>query len=59
MKLIIRASVLVLVLTGITATTYTNSASANTKPQVARLSALPIPMCPPDGSTDCGITQGR
>lgn len=57
MKLIIRASVLVLVLTGITATTYT--ASANTKPQVARLSALPIPMCPPDGSTDCGITNGR
>lgn len=59
MKLIIRASVLVLVLTGITATTYTNSASANTKPQVARLSALPIPMCPPDGSTDCGISNGR
>jgi hypothetical protein len=54
MKNIVRAFVVVLVLTGVSASTH--KASASTKPAVsAQASALPIPVCPPDGTTDCGL----
>ena len=54
MKNIIRASVVALVLTGISASAH--MASASTQPAVsAKVSALPIPVCPPDGTTDCNI----
>ncbi len=59
MKHIIRAFVLALVLTGAVATTHTSSASAQNKVDVARVSMLPIPSCPPDDPNACGMAQGR
>jgi hypothetical protein len=56
MKNIVRASVIALVLTGISASAH--MAAAATAPTIApKVSALPIPVCPPDGTTDCGIGQ--
>ena len=53
MKLIARIFALSLVITGAVATTHIANAS---QPAVgAKVSALPIPACPPDGSTDCGM----
>lgn len=57
MKIIVRAFVAVLVLTGAAASTQTSAASAKT----IASSSLPttigaVPTCPPDGSTDCGIS---
>jgi hypothetical protein len=54
MKTIIRAFVVVLVLTGAVATTQTSSASTK-KITAARTSMLPIPMCPPNDPNACGI----
>jgi hypothetical protein len=59
MKLVIRAFVVVLVLSGAAATTQTSSASTQSKVTVARTSMLPIPMCPPDDPNGCGMAQGR
>ncbi len=58
MKHIVRAFVVVLVLTGAVATTKTSSASTQNK-VVARTSMLPIPMCAPDDPNACGMAQGR
>ena len=53
MKLIVRIFALSLVVTGAVASTHIANAS---KPSVgARVSAMPIPVCPPDGSTSCGL----
>ncbi len=57
MKIIIRAFVIVLALTGAAASTQIASASAQTKVSVAKTSAMPVPMCPPDDPNACGITQ--
>jgi len=57
MKIIIRAFVVVLALTGAAASTQIASASAQTKVSVAKTSAMPVPMCPPDDPNACGITQ--
>jgi hypothetical protein len=59
MKHIVRAAVVVLVLTGAVATTQTSSASTQNKVTVARTSMLPIPMCAPDDPNACGMAQGR
>jgi hypothetical protein len=59
MKLIVRAFVAVLVLTGAVASTQTSSASAQNKVTVARTSMLPIPSCAPDDPNACGMAQGR
>ena len=59
MKTIIRAFVVVLVLTGAAASTQIASASSQTKVVVAKTSAMPIPMCPPDDPHSCGMAQGR
>jgi hypothetical protein len=54
MKHIVRAFVVVLVLTGAAATTQTSNAS--TKNQVAsRVSMLPIPSCAPNDPNACGM----
>ena len=53
MKNIVRASVIALFLTGISASAHMASASQTTVS--AKASALPVPVCPPDGTTDCGI----
>jgi hypothetical protein len=59
MKHIVRAAVVVLVLTGAVAATQTSSASTQNKVTVARTSMLPIPMCAPDDPNACGMAQGR
>jgi hypothetical protein len=59
MKHIIRAFVVVLVLTGAVASTQTSTASTQNKVTVAKVSMLPVPMCPPDDPNGCGMAQGR
>jgi hypothetical protein len=59
MKHIVRAFVVALVLTGAIATSQTSSASAKNKVNVAKVSMLPVPMCPPDDPNGCGMAQGR
>jgi hypothetical protein len=53
LKTFIRLSVAALVLTGVAATTQAN-ASAKTTVQ-PKISAMPVPVCAPDGSTSCGL----
>ena len=55
MKLIVRAAVVVLVLTGAVASTQISSASTTSKVTVAKNSALPTPMCAPDDPNACGM----
>lgn len=55
MKTIIRAFVVVLALTGAAASTRTSAASAKTIASSVQSHALPIPTCPPDGTTTCGM----
>ena len=55
MKLIVRAFVVVLVLTGVTATTQTSSASAKNKVVASRTSMLPVPTCAPSDPNACGM----
>jgi hypothetical protein len=60
MKHIVRAFVVVLVLTGAAATTQTTSASTKSaKAAIARTSMLPVPVCAPDDPNACGMGQGR
>jgi hypothetical protein len=59
MKNIVRAFVVVLVLTGAAASTQIASASSQTKVAIAKTSAMPIPMCAPDDPNACGIANGR
>ena len=59
MKHIVRAFVVVLVLTGAVASTQIASASAQNKVTVAKVSMLPIPSCAPDDPNGCGMAQGR
>jgi hypothetical protein len=55
MKNIVRAFVVVLVLTGAVATTQTSSASTQKKVTAVRVSVLPVPTCPPDDPNACGM----
>jgi hypothetical protein len=57
MKNIVRAFVVVLVLTGAAATTLTPSASAQHKVTATRTSMLPVPVCAPDDPNACGMGQ--
>jgi hypothetical protein len=59
MKNLVRAFVVVIVLTGAVASTQTSSASTQNKVTVARTSMLPVPVCAPDDPNACGIAQGR
>jgi hypothetical protein len=59
MKTIVRAVVVALVLTGAVASTQIASASSQTKITIAKTSAMPTPMCPPDDPHACGIANGR
>ena len=59
MKIIVRAFVVVLVLSGAAATTQTSSASSQNKVTAARVSMLPIPTCPPNDPNACGMGLGR
>jgi hypothetical protein len=55
MKTIIRAFVVVLVLTGAAASTQIASASSQTKITVAKTSAMPPAVCAPDDPNACGF----
>jgi hypothetical protein len=56
MKHIVSAFVLVLVLTGVAATTQTSNASTKNKVTVAaRTSMLPVPTCAPSDPNACGM----
>jgi hypothetical protein len=57
MKNIVRAFVVVLALTGAAATTQTSSASSKAV-ITAKVSAGPIPMCPPNAPNACGMGSG-
>jgi len=55
MKYIVRAFVVVLVLTGAAATTQTSAASTKNKVSATRTSMLPVPVCAPDDPNACGM----
>ena len=55
MKHIVRAFVVVLVLTGAAVSTQTSSASTKNKVTVSRTSMLPVPVCAPDDPNACGM----
>jgi hypothetical protein len=55
MKLIARAFVVVLVLSGAAATTQTSNASAKNKVVASRTSMLPVPTCAPSDPNACGM----
>jgi len=57
MKTIIRASVLALAVIGFAASSNVSPASAKTT-VVSKVSAAPIPMCPPDSPNGCNIRGG-
>ena len=59
MKIVIRAVVVALVLTGAVASTQVSSASTSSKVTLAKNSALPTPMCAPDDPNACGMGAGR
>jgi hypothetical protein len=59
MKHIVRAFVVVLVLTGAAASTQVTSTSAKTKVTTARTSMLPVPSCAPDDPNACNMANGR
>jgi hypothetical protein len=56
MKIIVRSFVIVLALTGAIATT-SNGSSAQAAVSAAKTSAMPVPRCPPNDPTGCGIDQ--
>ena len=58
MKHIVRAFVVVLVLTGAAATTQATNASAKKTVVVSRTSMLPVPTCAPNDPNACGM-KGR
>jgi hypothetical protein len=55
MKHIVRAFVVVLVLTGVAATTQTSNASTKNNVAVSRTSMVPVPMCAPNDPNACGM----
>ena len=54
MKNIVRAFVLSLVVTGAYASTHLNSSATSIH---AKVSAMPVPCCPPGDPQGCGICQ--
>ncbi len=57
MKHLVRAFVIVLALTGAVASTQTSPASSQKQVVLAKTSAMPVPMCPPDDPDACGIDK--
>jgi hypothetical protein len=55
MKIIVRAFVVALALSGAVASTQISSASTQSKITVAKTSAFPTPMCDPNDPNACGI----
>jgi hypothetical protein len=59
MKHVVRAFVVVLVLTGAVASTQTSTASTKTRMTTARTSMLPVPSCAPNDPNACNMANGR
>ena len=58
MKIIVRALVLGMLITGFAADHYTSAkTTSNQKVMVASNSAVPIPMCSPSDPTGCGTDK--
>jgi hypothetical protein len=55
MKNIVRTLVVVLAITGAIATSYANASSAKTSINISKTSAMPVPTCPPDDPSACGM----
>ena len=55
MKHIVRAFVVVLVLTGAVATTQASNTSTKNQIAASRVSMLPIPSCAPNDPNACGM----
>jgi hypothetical protein len=55
MKIIIRAFVVILALTGAAASTQISSASTQTKIAPTSINSLPVPTCAPDDPNACGM----
>jgi hypothetical protein len=55
MKHIVRACVVVLVLTSVAATSQISNASAKNKVVASRTSMLPVPTCAPSDPNACGM----
>lgn len=56
MKTIVRAFVVALALTGFAASTQiSNAAKTSNKVTIAKVSAAPVPTCPPDDPNSCGM----
>jgi hypothetical protein len=59
MKHIVRAFVVVLVLTGAVATTQASNTTAKNKIVASRTSMLPVPTCAPNDPNACGMGHSR
>lgn len=61
MKIAVRALVVVLALTGAAATAsmQESNSSATLNPVLTRTSAYPVPSCPPNDPTACGLQGGN
>ena len=57
MKIIVRSLVIALAVTGAIATTAANGSTAKATVSAAKSSAMPVPRCPPNDPTGCGIDQ--
>ena len=55
MKIIVRAFVVTLVLTGAVASTQIASASAPSKTVISKPASMPTPVCAPDDPNACGF----
>jgi hypothetical protein len=55
MKHFVQAFAVVLVLTGVAATTQTSTASIKNDVAVSRTSMVPVPMCAPNDPNACGM----
>jgi hypothetical protein len=58
MKAIVRITVIALTVAGFAASAQTSTKTTKTA-VVAKVSALPVPMCAPDDPNACGMGAGR
>jgi hypothetical protein len=55
MKILVRAFVIALALTGALATAHANATPATATVKPAKVSAMPVPLCDPNDPGDCGL----
>jgi hypothetical protein len=57
MKVIVRSLVIALAVTGAIATSFASAAPAKATISASKTSAMPVPRCPPDDPTGCGLNS--